>query len=240
MPLESFRSSMALPTPTADGANALGRGSRYGEPWYLSALVGTDGAAAEGSYWRACNPTPGTALAQAVTAGFADTTPLICIRNTDATGGKTIYLDYVALLMTVIPASATAWDLAVTIDPNARAPTAGTALAGQCVNTLYAPTSICTATFGPTSVAAAVARRLVSRRRIFNAIPVVNSVLFISFGAQDWMAGQTISGTTAVNLACPCGPLAIAPGHTGLIHLWYPSNATTGASYEAEMGWIER
>src|SRR3989442_9759798 len=196
--------------------------------------------AAEGTYWRATNATPGTAIAQAVTAAFASTTPLVCIRNTAPAGGPTIYLDYLYLHMTIIPASATAWNLAVAIDPNARAPTGGTALVNRNVNTGFATASIATITVGPTSVAAAVAERLLTNRRVFNAIPVVDSVLVAAFGPQQSNVGQTLNGAVAVKLTEDLGPVGIAPGHTGLIHLWYPGNAVTGASYEVDLAWWER
>jgi hypothetical protein len=241
MPQIYGAASMALPTAAADGTQKQVRLDRSGNQFVVPLTAGLSGLAAEGSYFRATNPTPGTSLAQAVTASFADTTAILCIRNNESAGGKTIYLDYLWLFMTVIPASSTAWKYAVTIEPAARAPSGGNAIAGQNVNSGYTAVSIGTFTFGPTSVAAVVGtRRLISNRTIFNVVPVVNTALLLNFGAQDSGNGQTMNGATAIRLSDQVGPVAIGPAHTGLIHMWYPSNATTGASYEVELGWWER
>lgn len=240
MPQIYTLANMALPGIAADGAQKQARGDRYGAQFVVPLASGSSGFAAEGTYFRATNATPGTAIAQPVTATFADTTALLCIRNTDTGGGKTIYMDYMWLFMTIIPASSTAWKYAITIDPNARAPTGGTAITAVGANTGFGTASIATMTVGSTSVAAAVAKRLLTNRTIFNAIPVVLTSLSINFGLQESGNGQTMNGATAIRLNDQVGPTAIAPGHTGLIHMWYPSNATTGASYEIELGWWER
>jgi hypothetical protein len=71
----------------------------------------------------ATNVTPGTAQAYNVQAAFSDTTPLLYIQNNDSKAnpfGKRMYLDYIKLICTVVPASATGARFAVKTDPQLR------------------------------------------------------------------------------------------------------------------------
>jgi hypothetical protein len=240
VPQQSLVAQQGLPTAKADGVSVIQRGTRYGDSWVP--MTPENMLVAEGAYYRATNPTPGTAIAQAITNAFAATTPLLVIRNTDAAGGKTLYIDYIRLLMTVIPATGTAWDILVIVDPNNRYTSGGSALAPVNCNTGFANASVSSLFFGAVTAPAAVAPRQITRARVFNVIPVVNSQLTIAFGAQDFNQVQTINGTNAVNLYVPCGPVALGPGgnHSMLLYSWYPGNATTPPSFEVEIAAWER
>lgn len=242
MPQNYLKAQVAPPSPVTDAAQVQARGGRYGEQFVLPVGAGLYGPCAEGTYFRATNPTINTAIAQAVNATWVATTPVMTIRNTDAAAGKVMYLDYIRLIMTVIPASATNWELAVITDPNNRYTSGGSLLTPVNANTAYSGVGISSIHFGAITAPAAVAPRILTRARVFNAIPVVGSQLILNFGASDAAAPQTMNGANAVNLAVPCGPVALGPGnnHTCLIYLWYASNATTPAQFEVEMGWLER
>jgi hypothetical protein len=241
VPQQYGLAQQAPPTAIADGQPVRQRLTRYGDLWVPmppEAML-----AAEGAYFRATNPTPGTALTHAITSAWVATTPTLLIRNTDASStGKTLYLDYIRLIMTVIPTSSTGWDVAVILDPNNRYASGGTAIAlgGNC-NTAFSTASIASIFWTPTA-SAAVAPRLVSRGRAFSVIPVVGSALMIPFAAQDFAVSSTMGGTVATHLYVPCGPIALGPGsnHSALIYCWFPANATTGPSFEVEIGWWER
>src|SRR5690242_17954625 len=70
-----------------------------------------------GGYFVASNPTPGTALAFAVNASYDVTKNLMLFNNTsNAAAPVRAYLDYIKILPTVAPASATSFQIALQID----------------------------------------------------------------------------------------------------------------------------
>lgn len=241
MPLSSWLVRTILPATTGEGSNVLARGNRYGDAFMVPILTQPNAQAVEGSRYVVTNPTMGTGVAGAITTAFADTSALCGIVNGASAGGKDIILDYLKMQYTVAPTSATAAQIAVTIDSGARSVAAGTLLTPVNPNMNIANATVAsTVRFGAVTAAAATgAKRIVVRDAIRTGIPVVGDEVFINFGAMDSPAGP-VSGAAANILAVPVGPVVIGPGHTVLIHTWHPANVTTGPSFEFEMGWIER
>ena len=63
-----------------------------------------------------------------------------------------------------------------------------------------------------------------------DSIPVVGGERTIVFG-----------GDVASTAQCSrTNPVVIPPGWSAAIHIWFPGNATTGASIEPELAWAER
>src|SRR5437879_4917507 len=79
-----------------------------------------------GGYFVATNPTPATAIAFAVNASFDVTKNLFVFKNPNPAGGLRMYLDYIKLICTVAPASATQMAVAMFIDTVSRYTSGGT------------------------------------------------------------------------------------------------------------------
>ncbi len=238
MPQIYEKVSEALPTATADGAQVQARGSKYGElavlpymqpPYYPHAL--------EGLYFKTTHQTPGTTQAYQVQAAFSATVAFMVIYNSDTV--KRIFLDYIKLIPTVAPVSATAGHMSVATDGINRFSSGGTLYTPQNVNANSVIASIATIHVGAVVAAAASATRYIGRGVLFAAIPVVNSEYIIAFNSAAGGAG-TIAGTTAQRTVVPCSPVIVGPGSSALLHLWFPGNITTGLSAEFEIAHYER
>jgi hypothetical protein len=232
----------AQPTKTADGTQQQFRVSAYGEQPVVPYSAGTYALCDEGSYFKATNPTMGTAITHATTATWSATAALAILRNTDAEGGKRIYLDYIDLLVVGTPATATSADLSITIDNTNRFSSGGTAITPQNSNMDSAQATIASLNFGAViATAASGSVRTVTRQRIkTQAAPCLtagDSVL-MNFGVVETVGGP-ISGTVANILPVSTGPVIIGGGDSLLVHVWYPA-VTAAPTYEFEMGWWER
>lgn len=197
------------------------------------------GVAELGAYFRAVNSIPGTGIAQGVIAAFAATAGLLRMRNGDI-DRKRIFLDYIRLIPTVVPTSATRSELLIALDDIVRFSSGGSTLTPRNVNMDEAVASVATVNFGQLTLAAEGGNvRRVSRAQIRTAIPVAFEEVLIAFGIGG-ETPQTLGGTTALRLVVPVGPCIIGPGDDFILHVWHPGNATTGASWEAEVAWWER
>jgi hypothetical protein len=232
----------ALPTALSDAAQGQIRVGKYGEQIVIPLTFGMSAVANEGTYYRATNQVPGTATAYSITTAFSATAGFAVIRNTDSAGGKRLFMDYIRLICTTAPASATSSHFAISIDSTNRYTSGGTALTPQNANMVSANSSIGTCHIGaPTIAAASGSVRYLTRGVLFSAIPVVNTEWIINFGAGDSGSG-TLAGTTAARIGIPMGPVVLGPGatHSLVLHIWNPANATTAPQYEFEAGWWER
>lgn len=215
------------------------------------------GIAENGSYYVLTNPTPGTGLAFAVNASSDFTKSLFIFNNTLTavpanTSGVSCFLDYVKIIPTVAPASATAMFYALQLDTSSRYSAGGTGPTSG-VNTNGCALSGAQAPGGPASIgkwyyasgsavitttAASANVRLVGRGVARSVIPAVGDDIVIVFGAapQDGASSATASGRTVTHAA----PVIVGPGQSLVFNVWFPSNAVTGLSYEFECGWWER
>lgn len=218
----------------------MGQSNRGAKP-FVNVGYGLYPMADEGGYFTAINPTIETGIAQAVRATFLATNGIFCIVNGQSAGGKSIYLHYLRLICKTVPASATRGELLAAVDLVARYASGGTALAAKNVNSGDAAASIATVRFGDLTLNAEGANvRRLARAQTRAAIPVANEEYFLSFGAPVGGGALVLNGANAQRNIVDLPPMVVGPGHEGIIHAWWPGNATTAGIWEVEAGWWER
>lgn len=238
------------PEPMSDHVTGIMRGTRYREMYTQSMVLKQHCMADEGSYFIATNPTPGTGIAMAVNATVSETAGnVLNIFNADdpnnTPNGKRIYLDYIKLICTVAPASATALQGFHKVDRYSRYTSGGSLIAPVNVNMDAAASGIAgnnaIINFGAlVTTAPTQAARLVGRNAIRSAIPVVGDVYIFSFGdIERNISGVTPGVATAMGRTMPCVPIIIGAQQNYSLQIWAPGNAVTPASFEFEIGyWV--
>lgn len=207
-----------------------------------------------GNYYTALAAAPGTGTNYAVQASYSATAAVLTLQNggTEPTGAQlppapTVVLDWVRLLLTTAPASAVSGQWAITLDNKTRG-SSGTAMPpnncdlGTTIGS--APkASVATAIYTPTVASASASAFVLDRGTMRSVIPVVGDEYIFVFGRGDSPGTVSdIAGTTAKRIVIPCAPVILRPNAnmTALLHLWFPSNATTAAAFECAAGWYER
>lgn len=193
----------------------------------------------DGVYRKVVNPTPGTGIAQSIIAAFSATDGVFVLKN-PGTKARRYYMDYLRLIPTVVPASATRSELLVAIDDTARYSSGGSLLTVRNPSMGSDDVSDAIVRVGALVLSAEGANvRRLSRAQLRAAIPVQFEEFLIRFGSLDHNEG-TLGGATAVGRVVNVGPAVIAAGHELITHIWHPGNAVTGASWEVEAGFFER
>lgn len=201
-----------------------------------------------GNYFVSTNPTPGSALAYNVQSGYSATVPFAYLYNSASSGGKSVYLDYIKIICTTAPASGTQTYYALLADTIARTINTNnmTAITPVCPNVGSTNTpvlQVSTQTNGTASALAAASSnaRLIGRGSI-SGVPIVGDEVIIDFGADSIEPDCGLTATATVpGRSIAMSPQAIlAPGNSLMVALWFPSNASTGLSYEFEMGHWEQ
>ncbi len=186
----------------------------------------------------------GTPVAYSITTAFSATAAYLILRNTASAGGLRVYPDFIKLLCTTAPASATAMHFAITSDPTNRYTSGGTAISaanGNMLTSLNAA-GIADLHIGVPTIAAAGANvRTVERGQLRTVIPVVGDQYVFQFGGLP-SQGNTLNGTSPQIIQYSVPPVVLAPGgnHSMLLNLWFPANATTAPQFEVSVGWWER
>lgn len=232
----------AQPTKSVDGTQQQIRVSGYGDQYAVMMSAGHYGLADEGAYFKATNPTFGTAVTHATTAAFSATAALFCLRNNDAEGGKRLFIDYVRLIVAATPTTATSAQMAVTIDNTNRFSSGGTAITPVCSNMDSTNATIANLNFGAVVLTAASGSvRNIARHTIkTQATPCLTAgdVIMCDFGSFA-AQGAALNGTAPVALPSSFGPIVLGGGDSLNFHVWYPA-VTVAPSYEFEIGWWER
>ena len=205
--------------------------------------IGADqaGLVEDGGYFTVNNAQTGIATAAAPTA-FSDTNPFIAIYNQEAAGGKSIELDFLALICTAPGTSGTSLQAAIQLDLSVdRYTSGGTDLTSRIKNPHGGAggTSIAKVRAGNITASAltSLARSIVGNRWLTGAIPVIGDTYILKFGAVDQVANMSISTIKKVIEGVP--KIIIPPLGSCLIHLWLPAQAAA-SSYIPELGWAER
>lgn len=234
-----------LPDAESDSTTDVVRAGRYREIYVLPISTTTHWLADEGTYFVATNPTPGTAIAGAVNAAVSETAGnLLYIKNNDGVGNsrnKRIYMQYLRLITTVAPASGLTGHCFMKVDNINRFGSGGTAITPTNVNMDTSAATVSQVYFGAlTTVAPSIAARTVHRSVMRSVVPVINDETIFVFGGNEFAGASTLGGTVAGRSIIPSAPVIIGPQQNLCMQVWYPSNATTPASYEFEIGWFER
>ena len=228
------------PNPFVD--NLLGgpptRAGRYGEMWDIPLSSKEFGAADEGSYYIAVNPTPGTGIVGPVSTTWDEAKALMTVYNG---GVNRIYPQLLQLYVTVIGTTGTRQDFTHALDTGNRYSSGGTALTKANVNMDSIYTSGAVVTFGAlVTTAASSSRRLLGNHQLREAaIEVVGDFYEFNFAGPG---GATQSGSrvaTVADFQRTLPPVAIGPGQTYVLHYWRAS-ITVGITFEANFQYIER
>ncbi len=237
------------PNPLVDGSPQSERGGSYGEAYVLSLVSTKHLLADEGSYFTACM-TPGqTPLAYGVSAVFSDTAAFIVIGNGNANGGPRVYPDYLKMNVSTAPASSTAAWMAAKVDNANRTPTANFTKISQNNGNMDVSLPSAASIWFPTGGTLTVPGPGASARLVFGnlalrtVLPTVNDEYVVSFGTVDYTQAENaaVATATAVKRQIAAPPVVIGGGQYLVLHLWFPSNAGTGASFNSlEFGYWER
>jgi len=234
----------ALPTKTLDGNASYARQAKYGELIVANLSPKPYGLAQEGSVFMATTPTAGTGVALGVAAATAiiATAPSILIYNSDALGGKSIFLDTIKLLVTGAGVAGTSLHAQVFIDNGIAYTSGGTAAIPFNINMGCGGSSIAKvydASAAILSPAATGARRKAGRAILRGAIPVIWDQLVMDFGSVG--AGDTnlTNGTNPLNVRVSLPPVIVGPQQSFLLYLYSPSQSTA-PTYEYDIVWAER
>ncbi len=243
--------SEALPAVNADSQNVLvaPRLAKYGEQYGIMLMRKQAALADEGSYLVTTNNQTGIATPAAAT--WVTTTPLMVVVNSNAVGGKSIYLDYLNLVCTAAGSWASAGvnlQLMLYTDTINRYSSGGTNISANFVNVNTGKTNATGALcyFGAVTATAASAQRAVCGLRILRpavsatVAHVVGDQAFINFGGVETTLNGSITVANMSNIPMNFPAVKIAPGSSAL--LYYVMNGTTpaAASFAPELGIIER
>lgn len=234
-----------LPDAESDSTEKMLRGGRYGEAYVQSLVPTTHLLPDEGSYQISTSPTPGTGIAFVVNTGVSETAGnFLYLKNNESQGNiraKRIYLHYLRLILTALPASGVSGHFFVKGDNKDRYSSGGTQILPVNAN-LDAGTGTVAQLFvgALTTIAPSPSARLLSRGVLRSVIPVLNDEWIFVSGGVDLPAGLSLGGTVAQRMIVPVPPLVIGPQDNLCIQLWFPSNAVTPPSFEIEAGWWER
>lgn len=242
----------SLPATVGDGVQKVARGGRRGETMALSLVPTKHLLAAEGSFFTATNPTPGTGIStNAVETSFSDTRGFFVMGNLDAAGGKTIYLDYLRLiLLATAPTATVSLHFAIKKSVVTREPTTAAnrtiltpAPAKTGSSSIARPMSYANA--GAMTVpASAVSDPILARLCVPTGLGIAGDEYVLFFGGPNGVdssrGGAAVRATDPGRVVAHGPPIAIAPGEWVVIHRWWLTEATNGPNFEFELAWWER
>lgn len=195
----------------------------------------------QGSYFTANNGATGIATPAAPTS-YSDTAPLFTIQNTNATNGRSIYLDWIRAYVTAAGTAGVAVFLKLELDRIA--PSGGTLLVPTSSNTNDGTGSGAAIRLLPTGIAATPSMRLVVGNQWVvptqTAVFTANTEFLIKFGGVDGYAsaqfGAAAAGLTRTQSQMP--PVVISP--TWTLQVPFIFTTQSGASSWAfEFGYVE-
>ena len=200
--------------------------------------------AANGLYYVATNPTPGTGVVCGTVTAFSATADgLFTISNN---GGKTIQLDYLALNMSgTAPTATTVMKMAAFNEVGIVAPSAGNvAIVPKGVLNTGPSSSAVINGFSAamcTIPAAVGTRTLVGNWSIPTSLGITGDTYTMLFGGDPVPTpGLTaVRATAPANIVAAAPPLSIAPQNTLILDWWWVGQATNGPTFEYTLGYIE-
>lgn len=240
------RVSRVTPSITPDGQPGEPRLDRDRTQFMLPVLTAAQAGAADGEYFVAATPTPGTAIVGTSTTGtsYSDTQAILGVNNrSPASTPKDIIIDFLYLHTVTAGASLTSEQVASRLDRGMRA-SAATTLTGygagnggqDAVADIHAGViTVVGATNEVRNLGRAVMR--------VSAAPasVIDDEYWFKFGATEGFAGPSADHTlaTIASIKIPMPAVVIPPGWSWILNEWAPARATTAISWEYVLGyWV--
>lgn len=235
-----------LPSAVADGVAKAPWMNRYGAA-HLHALGIGPIDALDPILYRATTPTWGTgiAISSAARASFLATECTALFRNTAGAGGKYVVPLWVRMIMTGTGTAGTNCNFGLTTDVINRYSSGGTTLTStlgaNSAKSDASDTPVCTAYAGAiTALAASNPRqmgRAIALQRAAAPAFVAGDEILVTFGSAESCPPQVLAAT-ASRYVVPFAPVAIAPGHSALLHYWSTLQSAAPTA-EYEMAWLE-
>jgi len=238
------RTSRAIPQAAPDTNQTAIRTSRYGDLIVIPMHGKKHALVDEGSYFLATNPTIGTAISQTTNiVAYADTAGAVgnyfYWRNTDLTGGKRVYIDYIKLMCAAVPVSATSWQYALVLDyGTARYTSGGSAITAVSPNGDIGTPSIVQMYAGALTTAVGISKRIVGRGTLRGVVPTIFDTFVILSGGIEG-GGSMASAAASGRFVDVTAPIIIGPGQNLTLIMWGAANAAA-PTFEFEVAWWER
>ncbi len=208
--------------------------------------TGTSSAAATWTDFVATNPTPGTAITSTIVGSYSATgSAFLLFRNTSAAGpnAKTTFLDYIKLLTAIVPGSGTSAQYAIFTDgENSNRYTSGATATPTPANPAGGSftSAVTQINVGALVTAAASSQaRQVARGSFRGVIPVTGDEYILAFGGTGAGGTNAPTATAAGRFVVNAPVVSFGPQQYCLVHLWFPSNSATAATFEFELGFFE-
>lgn len=229
----------SLPPVTPDGVNNIpARYNKLGEA--IVQAFGPNNGVEEGTRFVSANPTLGTPIATTTSiTAFTAASPVLLAQNKNGPGGAVITLDYLRMMLSQVPTSATNWNWAGIVDTSSRYTSGGTTITPANLNTSGAGSGLLLVFGAIVAAAASAAARTVHRSIGRSAIPVTLDEWLFKYASQNHEGPSTLGGAVALRMPIPGGPVVLRPGDTYLLYGWGASNAAA-PSWEFELGHSER
>ncbi len=202
-----------------------------------------------GNYYVATNPTPGTGVTYALVTSFSATADgLFTVANNNPSGGRTIQLDYLHLMMTTATAATgtTVQKMAVYVEQGIVAPSAGNvAVVPRPVNPSSPQTGAIINGFsaGAATIPAAVGiRTLVSNGSLATSLGIASDSYVYIFGGNPSISSPALiaaRATAPARLVTTMAPVTIPPQTTAIIDFWWLTAAANAPVFEYELGYFE-
>lgn len=243
--------SKLLPQPSVDDRDNdhAVRLGKYNEILIPSVAPTRHMFADEGSYLLATNPAIGTGFT-GVTAqtAFVDANPWAVIYNPEQATGKSIWLDFIKLITTIVGTSATGWNYAIVLDrgmPTATTIANATQVTPVCPSSSKSPiiqpvvfvqNNAATPTWSTSTQA-----KKVAARGVLGGLNIAFDEMLITFGTTDVGAYPgTADGAGQPGRRVDCSPpIIIDPGDCARIHIWGVGSAAN-LTPEFEIGMMAR
>lgn len=196
--------------------------------------------AAEGSYFTACSPTPGTGvIGHAAPTTFDEAKPYFLCYNGSSLN---LYPQFLHLYETVASIGGTRVQLTQTIDNGNRYSSAGTAMTVNNTNMYSSNSGALVACYQGAVVATAASgtRRLLGNT-VFRGgvIDIIQDFYQLVWGAPDGTSSVGSRVATVGEFSRVCPPVCVGPGQSLLLTQWVASQST-GPTWEALFGFVLR
>ena len=236
--------SVALARPTSNSDSAQAQSPNRADN-YLGAIVSPITGkemflTAEGSYFTACSPTPGTGIiGHAAPTTFDEGKPYFLVYNGSALN---LYPQFLQLNETVASVGGARVQLTQTIDTGNRYSSAGTAMTVNNTNMTSSNSgSLISCYQGAVLATAASGNRRLLGNTVFRGgvIDIIQDFYQLIWGAPDGVSSTGSRVATVAEFTRVCPPVCVGPGQSLMLTQWVGSQST-GPTWEALFGFVLR